>query len=262
MNGSDLGLPESPSGRGMRRLAIVVALSAMLAAPAIVAAPMAGSTEEAERNRQLASEHLMQRLPAIRAALSAAQPGFVFLAGNSHAELLGNVLARRLPAVVNGGIGGTSARRYAAELDGLSVPVRAGVAVLFLGTNDILRHAAPLSERTLGGFEAAASRSLEWLRANADLVLVAAVPPIGPEAQADRDPAAVAAYSTALRDLCDRHGCRFFDPFADLRDGEAGLTTQAAPPDGVHLRDYEALAADLETRLRALGDTVPQRRPE
>ncbi|KQP42975.1 hypothetical protein ASF49_01145 [Methylobacterium sp. Leaf104] len=220
---------------------------------------MAGASEDAQRNRQLAGEHLMRRLPAIRAALSAAQPGFVFLAGNSHAELLGTLLARRLPRVVNGGIGGTSARRYAAELDGLTFPVRAGVAVLFLGTNDILRHAAPLSQSTLGGFEAAAARSLERLRANADLVLVAAVPPIGPEARADRDPAAVAAYSAALRGLCARHGCRFFDPFAALRDGEAGLTTQTAPPDGVHLRDYEALAADLETRLRALGPTGSRR---
>ncbi|MGU3360601.1 SGNH/GDSL hydrolase family protein [Methylobacterium sp. M6A4_1b] len=254
MNDPGHGLPGSPDGRGMRRTvrAIGVAAGVTLAA----AAP-AGSTDEAQRNTQLADAHRTQRLPAIRAALSAARPGFVFLAGNSHAELIGDLLALRLPGLVNGGIGGTSARRYAAELDGLTFPVQAGVAVLFLGTNDILRRAAPLSAGTLGGFEAAAARSLERLRANADLVLVAAVPPIGPEARADRDPAAVAVYSAALRGLCARHGCRFFDPFAALRDGEAGLTRQAAAPDGVHLRDYAALAADLETRLRALGSRRP-----
>ena len=42
-----------------------------------------------------------------------------------------------------------------------------------------------------------------------------------------RDPAAVAAYTALLRDLCARQGCRIFDPFADLRDGPPGLTTRA-----------------------------------
>ena len=64
-------------------------------------------------------------------------------------------MARR-PDVVNGGIGGTSARRYAGAIDGLAFPVRAGVAVLFVGTNDILRRADPLSARMAGGFAAAA----------------------------------------------------------------------------------------------------------
>ena len=61
-------------------------------------------------------------------------------------------------------------------------------------------------------------------------VLVAAVPPIGPEARTGRDPAAVAAYTAILERLCARHGCRVFDPFAELRDGEPGLTTLAVPP--------------------------------
>lgn len=214
-------------------------------------------SEAGRRNREIADAHLAKRLPAIRAALAEAAPGFVFLAGNSHAELVGDVLARR-PDVVNGGIGGTSARRYADVIDALVFPVRAGIAVLFVGTNDILRRADPLSTRTSGGFEAAVARIVTGLAAQADRVLVAAVPPIGPEARTGRDPAAVAAYTAVLERLCARHGCRVFDPFAELRDGEPGLTTRAVPPDGVHLQDYEALAAGIAAYLRAMAaDRAP-----
>jgi hypothetical protein len=188
-------------------------------------------------------------MPEIRAALGAAKPGFVFVAGNSHAELLGNALAQRMP-VVDGGIGGASARSYARQIDTLPFRSRAGVAVLILGTNDILRTAAPRSALTLGGFETAVMRILAWLHANAETVLVAAVPPLGPGALAERDPLAVGAYTTALRGLSERSGSRFFDPFAAVRDGEAGLTTQAAPPDGVHLRDYDGPATALVARLQ------------
>nr|WP_246732879.1 SGNH/GDSL hydrolase family protein [Methylobacterium sp. BTF04] len=217
--------------------------------------------DQGERNRLVAEAHLARRLPVIRAELDAAEPGFVLLAGNSHAEILGNALARRLP-VVNGGIGGASARRYATQLDALPFRARAGVAMLFLGTNDILRTAAPLSKGTLGGFEAAVTRILAWLRTNADVVLVAAVPPIGPEAQRERDPAAVAAYTAVLRSVCERNGCRLFDPFAGLRDGETGLTTQALPQDGVHVRDYDAVARDLATLLRGIGVADRKRLPD
>lgn len=230
------------SGQWTRRGVLVAACSALASS----------AEDEAPRNRRLAGAHLARRLPEIRAALDAAKPGFAFVAGNSHAELLGDALARRIP-VVNGGIGGASARLYARQVDALRFRVPAGVAVLMLGTNDILRRAAPRSAVTLAGFEAAATRILGWLRANAETVLVAAVPPLGPEAEAERDPLAVAAYSTALRHLCERTGCEFFDPFAEFRDGGPGLTTRAAPPDGVHLRDYDGLAASLVTRLGGRG---------
>jgi lysophospholipase L1-like esterase len=255
MSGSDHDRPRSGAWTRRRLLAGGVGAAA-LATGALGAGGLLGPSGTGDRNRQIAEAHRAARLPAIRAALAAARPGFLFLAGNSHAELLGNALAHR-SSVVNGGIGGTSARRYAGEIAGLSFPVRAGVAVLFVGTNDILRRADPLSARTAGGFEAATAQLLTWLAAHADRVLVAAVPPLGPEAAAERDPAAVAAYTAILRGLCARHGCRVFDPFADLRDGPPGLTTRAVPPDGVHLRDYDALAAGLETQLRALTAGAP-----
>lgn len=247
MQGSSTGRARPLFGRWTRRGVMVVTATA-----ACAAVTAAAVEDQTRRNARLVREHLDRRLPEIRAALATARPGFVFLAGNSHAEIVGTALARRMP-VVNGGIGGTSARGYAAQIDALPFDSRAGVAVLFVGTNDILRRADPTAESVRSGFEAAAARIVDWLRARADRVLVAAVPPLGPEAAAIRDPAAVAVYTAALRSLCERHGCRFFDPFADLRDGEPGLTTQAAPPDGVHLRDYDALAAALAALLQRMG---------
>ena len=231
----------------------------ILALGAGVALTAVAAENQVPRDNRLVLEHLERRLPMIREALAEAQPGFAFLAGNSHAEILGSALSRRLH-VVNGGIGGTSARGYAAQLDALPFGARARAAVLFIGTNDIIRRGMPLSVATLTGFEAAAIRIIAWLRAHADVVLVAAVPPIGPEAVANRDPAAVVAYSAALQRLCEREGCRFFDPFAGLRDGDVGLTTQAAPADGVHLRDYDALAAVLAALLRT-PDATSHGRP-
>jgi lysophospholipase L1-like esterase len=235
----DAGDARRRSGRWTRRGVLIAACGALASS----------AEDEGPRNRRLAGAHLARRLPEISAALGAAEAGFAFVAGNSHAELAGQALARRMP-VVNGGIGGASARLYARQIAALPFRVRAGVAVLMLGTNDILRSAAPLSAATLGGFEAAATRILGWLQAHAETVLVAAVPPLGPEARAERDPLAVEAYTKALHGLCAHIGCEFFDPFAAFRDGGAGLTTQAAPPDGVHLRDYDGLAADLVARLR------------
>lgn len=192
-------------------------------------------------------QHLARRLADIRAELKAARSNFVFLAGNSHAEFVGNELVRLLP-MVNGGLGGTTARVYATHLDRLVFAERAGVAVLFTGTNDILRRTAPLSRRRQARFVSATRRTLRKLRSEADTVLVAAVPPIGREAVDGRDPAAVAVYSALLRHLCDRHGCRWFDPFVDLRDDAAGLTT-GAQPDGVHLLDYAGVATGLAALL-------------
>ena len=155
---------------------------------------------------------------------------------------------------------GSAAARHAAtpprsRLSPLGI---GGIALLFLGTNNIPRLADPLSPGTMGGFSVAAGRILDWLRAWTDLVLVAAVPLLGPEAALLHHPAAAEAYSAALPDLCERPECRYFDPFTEARDGRVGLTTQVALPDGVHLRNCEILAAEL-TRL--LWESGPVRQP-
>ncbi|GLS44289.1 GDSL-type esterase/lipase family protein [Methylobacterium brachythecii] len=243
----------SPQGALVRFLTESRSLRGLLAVGVVATAAKAvGAAVESRRNTQLARIHLGRRLPVIRAELAAAQPGFLFLAGNSHAECGGLALAQSMP-LVNGGIGGASARGYARQLGEMPVMARAGVAVLFVGSNDIMRRASPLSEKTRAGFVVAVGHILEWLRANADVVLVAAVPPLGPEAVAMRDPAAVTAYGDVLRRLSVDYGCRFIDPFATLRDGADGTTTHACA-DGVHLRDYEAWAAEFVSMLRGIGE--------
>ena len=67
---------------------------AILAGAACAAVTAASAEDQAQSNARLAREHLDRRLPEIRAALAEAKPGFVFLAGNSHAEIVAPALAR------------------------------------------------------------------------------------------------------------------------------------------------------------------------
>lgn len=205
----------------------------------------------------IAARHLEQRLASIKSELAAASPGFVFLVGNSHAELLGPDAIEGC-RVVNGGIGGTSARGYAAQLCHLPFSTRASVAVLWIGTNDILRgRISPLSDARGERFDASVARIVTWLGARADAVLVAAVPPIG-TTDADREPAAVLAYCARLERLSADHGCRFFDPFSDIRDGMTGWARPGAmQDDGVHLADYRHLRVALASFLGGMV-TEPQ----
>lgn len=189
----------------------------------------------------MAAQHLKLRLAAIQSELAGAPPGFVFLAGNSHAELLGSEALddRRL---VNGGIGGTTARGYAAQLDRLTASTRASVAILWVGTNDILRgRISPLADVRCESFDASVIRIVTWMHAMADAVFIAAVPPIG-TTDVDREPTAIAAYCARLERLSADHGCRYFDPFVDIRDGTTGWARPGTmQDDGVHLADYRHL---------------------
>ena len=76
--------------------------------------------------------------------------------------------------------------------------------------------------------------------------MIAAVPPIDATAARKLEPAAVAVYSAELAGLCRRRGCRYVDPFADLRDGAGGLARAGALEDGLHLADYPAMLRALD----------------
>ncbi|HEX8416859.1 MAG TPA: GDSL-type esterase/lipase family protein [Methylobacterium sp.] len=185
------------------------------------------------------------RLPAIAAALREASPDAVLLAGNSHATLA----AEAAPACaewIDAGVPGATAHDYAARLSDLPSEANVRLAVLLIGTNDIRRAQQPLEAEALARFRADGERIVGWLRARARLVVVAAVPPIGEAATGKRDPAAVGAYSEALRDLCRDQGCRFADPFSGLRAGSGGLARPDALVDGIHLADYPALLGALD----------------
>lgn len=190
------------------------------------------------------------RAPEVQAALDAAPAGFLLLAGNSHAEGVGYAMPPGLP-VVNAGVCGVCAPRYAALLTGLTFPRPPGTAVVFLGSNDIRRDWRPRSAGALRRFDAAVSLIVSRLQAaGTGRVLLAAVPPIGAAAVARRDPAAVAVYTARLHALAGRLGAVFCDPFAGICDGVDGVAATGLRADGLHLAEFGGLAAALQPETR------------
>ncbi|MGU3421723.1 SGNH/GDSL hydrolase family protein [Methylobacterium sp. D54C] len=212
------------------------------------------------RHGRIVGHRFAERRPGIRAALRAAAPGSVLLAGNSHAELVGAPDLGGRPCI-NVAVGGSTAADCGRQLAALRVPVRCAAAVLIIGTNDIQRWRHPERARVVDRFEADVRDILRRLEAWTAQVFVAAIPPIGAGATG-RDPAAVAVFSDRLAALCAAGGRTFFDPFAPWRSGTGGLAGPGLHRDGVHLADYAPLAAALAGAvvLDALP-LAPVRRP-
>ncbi|WP_267425900.1 SGNH/GDSL hydrolase family protein [Methylobacterium sp. GC_Met_2] len=196
-------------------------------------------------------------MPIIRAALRTAPNGYVALVGDSHAEFLGTPdFGGR--SCVNLGIGGSTAADCARHLASLHPDAGATAAVLFVGTNDILRWRHPDRPTAADCFTDDVDRILQTLSAWAEQIFVAAVPPIGPWTTG-RDPAAVIAFTERLRALCGRSGFTFFDPFAGIRDGASGFALAGLHRDGFHLADYPGLAKEVVrlVSLRVAPSQVP-----
>ncbi|MCJ2073261.1 SGNH/GDSL hydrolase family protein [Methylobacterium sp. J-030] len=216
---------------------------------------------------RLVGRHQAVRFPEIRAALRAATPDSVLLAGNSHAEYIGTPDLGGRPSL-NIAVGGSTAADCAKHLKDLHrtvlhradrrVPVRCAASVLIIGTNDIMGWRHPERPRSADRFAAEVRRILGFLEAWSAQVFVAAIPPVGAWATG-RDPAAVAVFSDRLAALCAERGHGFIDPFAALRAGTGGLAGSGLYRDGVHLADYTRLAAEV-ARL-AVIDPVPSRPP-
>lgn len=152
------------------------------------------------RHGRIVGRRFADRRPGIRAALRAAAPDSVLLAGNSHAEFVGTPdLGGR--ACINIAVGGSTAVDCGRHLAELRVPTRCAAAVLIIGTNDLQRWRHPERARVVDRFEADVRRILRSLEAWSAQVFVAAVPPVGIGATG-RDPAAVAVFSDRLARLC------------------------------------------------------------
>ncbi|QGY03469.1 SGNH/GDSL hydrolase family protein [Methylobacterium mesophilicum SR1.6/6] len=210
------------------------------------------------RHGRIVRRRAGERHPGIVAALRAATPDSVLLAGNSHAEFIGSPDLGGRPCI-NLAVGGSTAADCARHLADLRLPVRCAAAILIIGTNDLQRWRHPERLRTRDRFEVEARRILRILDRWSAQVFVAAVPPIGTEATG-RDPAAVAAFSARLAGLCVAEGHAFVDPFARWRAGTGGLAGAGLHRDGVHLADYAPLA-EAVARLVALGPEPPAGRP-
>lgn len=189
------------------------------------------------------------RHAAVQAHLDEAPEGYVFLAGDSQAELQSPAQRPCGLELVNGGVAGASAEVYADFIGTLAFRRPARAAFLAIGTNDILAKNAPRDPAAIARFEGAAERILRALLQRSARVVVAALPPVGREIAGRLDAGAVGPYSERLRVLCARLGCRFTDPYADLRDGEDGFARPGAMSNGLHLAAYRPALAAAEPAL-------------
>ncbi|NEU12458.1 SGNH/GDSL hydrolase family protein [Methylobacterium sp. BTF04] len=193
--------------------------------------------------------YAQNRLIAVQVHLEEAPPDYILIAGDSQAELQDTAQRTCELEIVNGGLSGATAAVYADLFQTLKVPVRARVAALTVGTNDLNRKGDPTSTAGAARFTASVERIVRELQAVSARVVVTAVPPIGREVGNRLDPAAVGVYSRAIRDLCQRIGCDYADPFAHLRDGDTGYALPGALRDGLHVAGYRSVQRALEPAL-------------
>jgi lysophospholipase L1-like esterase len=199
--------------------------------------------------RGLSSEvYAQQRLPTINSRLSEAGKGFIFLAGDSHAELINATYRLCGREVVNGGVSGAKAELYKNLAPQLTFVPSPHMVVLAIGTNDIARKKGPLAPASMSAFEENIASIVASFRKVAPRIVVMAVPPISPELAEQFEIGAVAAYSDRLHALCAREGCDFVDPYSALREQDGSAARPDMMRDGVHFRSYRA----IHERLGAL----------
>ncbi|WCS22747.1 SGNH/GDSL hydrolase family protein [Methylobacterium sp. NMS14P] len=151
--------------------------------------------------------------------------------------------------VLNVGLADATVGSCRRALDLLSAPLPAFLAILIIGTNDI-RSPSALTKSATDDFVSQASRIVDRFQTWTLDTLVSALPPTPVSKASERDPAAVEVYSDLLRDVCVSRGVSFFDPFVPLRGTRFGLAEDQAFIDGMHLRDYGAVAARITGHIR------------
>lgn len=196
-----------------------------------------------------ARAYAAMRLVAVQVALDEAPAEYDFLAGDSQTELQpGDQRPCGIP-LVNGGVSGATSSAYAEYVAKLTFPVRPKAASLTIGTNDLLLKNRPQGTDAASRFEASAERIVRGLQAVTGRVVVTALPPVGREIAGFVDAGAVGDYSRRLKALCEKLGCTFTDPFADLRDGDTGYAKPGALRDGLHLAKFRPAIKALAPAL-------------
>lgn len=196
-----------------------------------------------------ARSYARDRLIVVQVHLDEAPETYIFLTGDSQAELQSTAARVCGREIVNGGVNGVGTALYAELLPTLAVNTRPQAIALTIGTNDILRKNDPRSPDALARFKASASRIIAHLGTLSDRVVVTALPPVGRASEGRLDPLAVGVYSQRLEAICERLGCSFTDPFAAIRDGETGLARPGAMRDGLHLKAYRPALKAMEPAL-------------
>jgi lysophospholipase L1-like esterase len=207
--------------------------------------------------RRLSSEtYAGERLPLINAHLDEARKGFIFLAGDSHAELFNETYRLCGREIVNGGVSGAKSDLYRDFAPKLEFRSRPEAIVLTIGTNNLTRKRDPLAPSSQSAYERDVSQIVATFRKFAPRVVVTAVPPISSFRDSFEIPA-VAAYSEKLRTLCAREGCEFVDPFDSARERDGSTAQPGTMRDGVHLASYRAVQARLGEILCPGGTLKP-----
>jgi lysophospholipase L1-like esterase len=208
--------------------------------------------------RGLSSEtYAEQRVPIINGHLEEAKRGFIFLAGDSHAELLNGTYRLCGREIVNGGISGAKAELYRNVAEQLAFVARPEIAVLSLGTNNILRKKDPLTSGPGAEFEKNVAQTVASFRKSTKRVVVMALPPVSASLKDRFEIPAVAAYSERLRNLCAREGCEFLDPYSDMRERDGSTAQPGAMRDGVHMASYRVVQTRLVELLCPGGSLQP-----
>jgi len=177
-----------------------------------------------------------ERIATLHRAFAAMGDDIVLL-GDSHSEFIGDPSPLCGRPVINAGVGGVSARGYLNLLDELPMPRRANAGLLSIGVNSARKKLLP---RSRGDFRDNASALVAALQQRTQRLVVTALPPVGAEAARLYDLDALGAYSEELEGICHKAGCRFVDPFADIRSENPVIARPGSTRDGVHLVDYSA----------------------
>lgn len=219
-----------------------------LTAAAIACTTVAGAvmSPRSERIPSAKAIEASQR-PAKLAELAAAPPGFVLIAGDSHAAAL------RLPCdSVNLAVPGLKARDVRDQLAALPPLPAPHAMLLVVGTNDLLRKHRPLAR--IDAWIADVRRSVARFRK----VVLVAVPPIGTPLVATFDPEGIARYSQRLEALCSEIGCSYVDPWLAARSRIFGEARSGALDDHLHMADYGPAGRALAPLLCPNRDETPE----
>jgi len=239
---------QRPFGLTMGRTKWRLGLAAALAVAVIGGGAALRPTDKPHRTIS-ADLYALQAVPVVNGRLFEAQTGYVFLAGDSHAELVNPTYRLCGREIVNGGVSGAGAELYRDLLTRIAFRRPPDVAVLTIGTNDILRKKDPLSPARIAAFESNVAQILKALPTRKQRVFVTPLPPVGRELAEIVQIEAVAAYSDRLRRLCEQERCVFVDPFSSSREEDGSTARPGAMRDGLHLASYRDAYARLADEI-------------
>lgn len=213
-------------------------LAAVLSLAAVGTASYQAGLHAGKAKTMRVADYAVLRAPAVGYQAGQVDGGFVLVAGDSHAELAMPEAGRCGWAFVNAGVSGAKTDGYARFLEKVSMPRRASVAVVTLGTNDLLRKYEPAGKAAADAYEEALSRVVGTLRKHAERVIVAAVPPVPAASAGLVDPAGVGNLTKRQAAVCARLGCETADPYAGYRGASFDEARAGASRDGLHMTDY------------------------